>query len=722
MNFSPHSSSRIFNPAAQQPFLQVIPSHINAVQDNLIKAIKNQDENSFDAILDFALIEGACLDTPNEDGLIPLEIAAIENKPRIVQSLLLRGSTLPLVHPNGFDLAMLTASRGQTATLMVLLDVGNILPDAQDDCGATPLHYAVINNQLQSAVALLDRGAESNLLMTGDIDAEIRLDLRIPDSVGMTGTTALMLAVAMGNRPMTELLLSRGASCLSGARHPLELAILNDDLPMLDLLFEKKIDPNTIRLLGGKSLLTFSIENRCSLALIKKLIPPALQTQAGRKDLDAPLRTAVQTGQHDVVAYLLSQGAKIESDTNSSMSLWTLAESLNDQGKMANILVASRADHAVRMLKKDGMSLSFFCQLASQPSVISSHGLFPEVISPALPALQAIQSRSHELSPAQINFELAYCLHRLQTPEENTATTNSSSVAFLLNENNEKALENEISRKISTQIKELKELGREILAKKVNYLSQVISRPFFSLMLEKSSDRLDLAAVIQHQLTFEDGFPLPVAELIATAWMTSYEQAKRESFFSEKNHMSLQRVENQTILVLENLILKKMKENQAVRDGRSFCLTALLNVVTKRHTPIQQFITDPVAFLRLLPQSPSEKKLTEQQVVDLLSSTLGLPISMCRKIHEAWDSASTEVNIAVPTVRAGLVYDFLSQSMAAALKLMLYGPRNHPQDSENIMPLRLQARLLQWCNSILAQQDEDDDRDQEPPSKRARFS
>jgi hypothetical protein len=110
--------------------------------------------------------------------------------------------------------------------------------------------------------------------------------------------------------------------------------------------------------------------------------------------------------------------------------------------------------------------------------------------------------------------------------------------------------------------------------------------------------------------------------------------------------------------------------------------------------------------------------------MDLLSSTLGLPIPICRKIHQAWESASTEVNIAVPSGRAGLVYDFLSQAMAAALKLMLYGPRNHRQDGENIMPLRLQGRLLQWCNSILAQQDEDEDdaSDQQRPAKRARFS
>ncbi len=332
MNSSPHTPSRAFNPATQQALRQPALGSINTAQENLIKAIKTQDETHFDAALDIALRDGASLDTLDEHGLIPLEIAVLQNKPRIVQSLLSRGSSLPLVHSNGFDLAMLTASKGQTATLMVLLDVGAMVPDAQDACGATALHYAVINGQLQAAIALLDREADSDLVMTSDIDPAIRREVRIPDCVGKAGTTALMLAVAMRNCPLTELLLGRGASCLSGARHPFELATLNDDVPMLDLLLEKNVDPNRIHLKDGKSLLTFGIENYCCLALIKKLLPPDVQTQAAPNALSAPLQTTIQTGQHEVVAYLLCQGAKIESDTTPATSLWALAERLNDQG------------------------------------------------------------------------------------------------------------------------------------------------------------------------------------------------------------------------------------------------------------------------------------------------------------------------------------------------------------------------------------------------------
>ena len=724
MNSSQHAASRALIPATQQALLQLAPGNIKTAQESLISAIKTQDETHFDAVLDIALSEGASLDTLDGCGLIPLEIAVLHNKPRIVQSLLSRGSSLPLVHSNGFDLAMLAASKGHTATLMVLLDVGAMVPDAQDDCGATALHYAVINDHLQAAVALLDREADSDLVMTSDIDPAIRREVGIPDSVGKAGTTALMLAVAMGNRPMTELLLSRGASCLSGARHPFELAILNDDVPMIDLLLEKNLDPNKILRKDGKSLLTFSIENYCSLALIKKLHTPNVETQASPNTLKVPLQTAIQTGQHDVVSYLLSQGVKIESDTTLSTSMWRLAENLNDQGKMLNILIASQADHAESTFKDGGISLSFLCQFALQPSVISAHGIFPEAITPALPTLQSIQSRSHELSLAQIKLEVAHCLYRLKPREGNPATTSLSSAESTLNEVNEDASANDISRKINAQIKELRETGRKMLAEKVNYLSRVVSRDFFNHMFDICIDRENLAAFIQQRLTSEDGFPKATAELIATAWVTSYEKAKQESLLHATNNMLLQRTENQAMLILENMLLKKIEEDQIIRGGQSFCISALFSIVTKRHTPMHQFIIDPVAFLRLLPPPPGGKKLTEQQFVGLLCSLLGLPSPLCRQIHRAWESASNEANIAVPSGHAGRVYDWLSKAMAASLKLMLHGPRNHRQDGDIVMPLRLQGRLLQWCNTILAQQDEDgtDANDQEPPAKRARFS
>ncbi len=391
---------------------------------------------------------------------------------------------------------------------------------------------------------------------------------------------------------------------------------------------------------------------------------------------------------------------------------------------MLNILIASQADHTERTSQKDSLSLSFLCQFASQPSVISAHGIYPEAIAPALPTLHSIQSRSHELSPAHIKLEVAHGLYRLKPRESNPSTPSLSPPEKIPNEENENALANDISGKINAQIKELRETGRKILAEKIHYLSRVVSRDFFSLMLDICIDRQNLATFIRYKLTSEDGLPKATAELIAAAWVTSHEKAKQESFFYSTNNMLLQRTENQAMLILENMLLKKIKEDQIVRGEQSFCISALFSVVTKRHTPMHQFIIDPVAFLRLLPPPPGGKKLTEQQFVGLLCSLLGLPVSVCRKIHQSWESASNEASIEIPSGHAGRVYDFLSTAMAASLKLMLHGPRNHRQDSKILMPLRLQGRLLQWCNTLLAQQDEyaTNASDQQRPVKRARFS
>jgi ankyrin repeat protein len=295
------SSSRTSTSAEYNARVQDSLPIINAAQENLIYAIKNNDETNFDVILDIALSEGACLSTVDEDGFIPLEIAVRENKPRVVQALLSKGSPLPLVHQNGFDLAMLTAAQGNTAMLLVLLDAGDMLPDAQDASGTTALHYAVIGGHLQSVLALLDREADINIYMTDDIDPDTRRIASIPDGIGNKGTTALMIAVALKNYAITDLLLTRGASPFCGARHPIQIAILNNDLPMLDLLLNKNIDPNQITLKDGRSLLTLSIENNCSLALIKKLLPPNLHMQDGL-NTHIPFQSAIRAEQ-DGVAY-----------------------------------------------------------------------------------------------------------------------------------------------------------------------------------------------------------------------------------------------------------------------------------------------------------------------------------------------------------------------------------------------------------------------------------
>jgi len=726
MNPSPHAaSSRTSNFPEYQARAQDPLHTINVAQKNLIYAIKNEGEENFDVILDSALSAGASLNTVDEDGLSPLEIAVKEKKPRIAQSLLSRGSSLPFVHSNGFDLVMLAASQGETAMLLVLLDKGEMLPDAQDACGATALHYAVIGGHLQSAIVLLDREADIDIYMKGDIDPNLRKELNMPDNIGEVGTTALMLAVSLRDCVLTDFLLTRGASPFCGARHPIEIAILNNDVSMLDLLLKKNIDPNEILLRDGRSLLTLSIENNCSPALIKKLLPAHLQTKNG---LDAPSRLlhhSIHIELDDVVAQQDRTSEKNESGDVSSTSSRALGYHPNSQIKISGNHATPQADQATKIFSTNGMSLSYFCQFASQPAAFSACGIFPEALASALPTLQILQDQSHNLSLAQIDFEVAYYLHNLKKIGPNVDATALFSVQTIMNVADEPTLANGVTRKINAQIDELRKIGGKLLVEKVNKFSYFLSRIFFELMLEKCPHNTDLSDFIQNKLTEEDGLPLAIAKFISTAWVTSYDKSKRTPYVHTHDNLLLQRTESDMIFSLENTLLKKIIQYETMANRRSFCLNALFNTLTKRHSPIKQFVTDPVAFLRLLPPFPAEKNLSKEQFVAMLCASLGLPVDIAKKIYEAWALACEEASIAIPSKRAGQVYDFLSRAMAASLKLMLHGPRNHRQDGEFTMPIRLQSQLLEWCNTILAQQTEDDAEtdlnDQQRPHKRARL-
>ncbi|MEO0314252.1 MAG: hypothetical protein RI928_708 [Pseudomonadota bacterium] len=718
------SSSRESNSVIHRTTVQAPRPVRKIAQENLIHAIQSQDDTNFDAILDKALSEGASLDSVDENGYIPLELAAIGNKPRIVQSLLSRGSSMPVVPPNGFDLAMLAASQGHTALLLILLDVGDMLPNCQDNWGATPLHYAVIGGHLQSAEVLLDRGADTEIYTTCVVDPALRRRSCIPDIVSNAGTTPLMLAVALKNYALTDFLLSRGASPLGGIRHPLEIAVHNNDFLMLELLLNKNIDPNTIRLMDGRSLLTFSIENHCSLTLIKELLLSIACSPGGLSALDVPLQTAVQTGQHDVVACLLCQGAKPESSPISSNVVWTLAANLSDQGKMLNILIANRADEAIKIFTNGGVSLSALCEFASQPATFSLHGIFPAVLAPALPALQLLQSQLQELSPAQIQFEVAYCLYLLKIPQEGANPVNLTSLENILNLSDEIELIKSIPKKMTAQAKELQKMGQKVVIDKQNVLASVLSRGFFEAVLKRFGATSQFPASVAHKLRKEDGLPNPVAELIASAWFTAYEKTQQVPIDSGTPNSLSQHTETRMMLVMENKLLNTVHGEKMKRNVDSFCLNALLNSVTRMHSPIHQFVSDPVRFLQEATTIAAKKTLSKQQFVALLCTQLGLSVTTCQKIHNAWEMANADTATAFPAGHPEDVHEFLSQTMAASLKRILVDSYNIKEADELGLPSRLRDRLSLWCDTILASQytNEANSSDDQRPAKRRRFN
>ena len=725
MNYStPPSSSRTSEPFTYRNNLQNTSASSNAAQANLFNAIKNHDGGNFEVILDEALHQGASLHAADEHGLIPLEVAVLSNQPRVVQALMSRGSPMPVVPENGFDLAMLSAFGGYSETLLVLLHVCDMQPDAQDQWGATALHYAVIGGHLQAAIALLDKEANPDLFFTRDIEPEMRQRTRIPEDLSHAGTTALMLAVALQNCPMAELLLSRGASATAGVRYPLEIAIRNNDLPMVELLLKKNIGPNAMRLSNGRSLLSLSIQHHCSLALVKKILQPTVETPEGLHALDMPLHIAIETGQHEIVACLLCQGANIESAEAPAARLWHLASHLNDQGKMLNILVNPRIDQAIRLFTKNGRWLAGFCQFASQPTALAPNGIFPTAIAPALPALQDLAMRSRELNPAQIEFEAAYCLYLLGTPPVQIHSTNSSSAINLRQATIEEVFINGISRNIAAQVHELQAIGRQQLTNQRNFLITTSTSDFFHAALKGFGPEYDLLTSLENLLKTEHGLPDSVARVIASAWVVAYEKARQIHDHPDAVRDLLLCTENLLLTVIENSLTDKFASRGSQRPTEIFCLNVLMNAVTNRRTSLDHFTSDPVDFLSSLATNAADTTRSEQAWEVTLCTQLGLPTALCKKIYQAWHSANSEASVAVPSGHPRRVHDFLSRAMANSLKAILIDSHQQRQAGEIVMPARLQGRLQQWCDRVLMspQDDATERNDEQRPKKRARFN
>jgi uncharacterized protein len=117
------------------------------------------------------------------NGFTPMQVAAKRENRGVVALLCAHGA--------GLDL-MSAACLGELGRLQALLDASPGGTAAQDEYGATPLHWALEAGQAEAARLLIDRGA--------DVSARDR-----------RGQTPLLLA-ALSNEPaLAELLLARGA-------------------------------------------------------------------------------------------------------------------------------------------------------------------------------------------------------------------------------------------------------------------------------------------------------------------------------------------------------------------------------------------------------------------------------------------------------------------------------------------------------------------------------
>lgn len=701
---------------------------VTHAQENLIFAIKNSPENEFDRYLDQALQDGASLNSVDDDGLYPLELAVIEQRPRIVQSLLTRDALLPVVADDGFDLVMLAANQGHAAMLTVLIDTGSMMSDAQDKQGLTALHYAAMGGHLQAAMTLLDREADINRVSTHAVDSETCELNGLNPSLAGSGSTPLMLAVSKGDLILADLLLSRQADPTAGARHPLEIAIINHDVAMIDLFIQKGIDPAAIIMCNGQSLLSLAVDNQCSLSCIQKLLPPGTHLDDRSTSTHSPLRSAIRTGQHEIATYLLCQGAQAESIDDHHQATWEFASNLPDRGKMTQILVATRCANAVQFFALSNEGFIGLYQIAHHPAALAVRGFFPELLTPLVYRLPTQESNLHQLTPAQQELEIAYRLMWKNEPTEAIESLSPANAISIIPVAPEQKLIQSIPEKIKIQKKELHQWAKTTVDQKMNRVSDCFSKDFLFSMHQTCPQGVELSVHMMRQLRENNGFPDNFSQLVALTWCDADKKVSQWKFDGANSESISLCKEYYAINRIEQRLSEQIQAEKSKNKPSSFFSEFSYRAVVQRTLPLNKFAENPVIFLDSLEHPAGQPAVHASQLARTLCLATGLTPPQCQKIVELWREANNAAALAFPAGEAENRHHFSRKALAAALRTLLPAQRSQPDGTPFPTNLRWQMQLQQWCDNTLAggnnqpaNDSGNDDTEESRPLKRARY-
>lgn len=706
MTPTPSPSPSRTPPRAQNPMIeQAFVQDRSSAQENLLHAIKNIHETEFDQLLDLLLADGASLEQLDSNGLSPLEIAVMAGRPRIVQALLDRNVALPIVKEDGFDLLMLSANCGNTAMMTVLIDQGEMQCNAQDAKGLTSLHYAVLGGHFPAVIALLERGANINQCTTGAVDRQICERLNIPPSLAQGGSTPLTLAVSAGHLALANLLLSQHADATAGDRHPLELAIIKNDAAMIDLLIQKGIDPTTIILINGQSMLSLAVERQCSLACIKTLLPPNRVVNDQTSDLHSPLRAAIKSGQHDIAAYLLCQGARLDVGDQGSETALAYAQRLSDQGKMMQILVSTRCAGALTSFSLANGTAIELCQTAHDPTALAALGFFPELLKPVVAEVFAHRATLYLLSPAQQDVEITFIMMRLTKPDTETHRPTRASTASIMPVLPEQRFIQSIPEKIETQKNELYQWAKRIIDQKNLMMLNCFSRHFLTSMLTACPEGTHLSIYMSRYLREKEGMSEDLSNVIVLAWTNAHKKVSQWTLEgADANSISLCK-EYYATHQMERALFKQLQTLRSQGIKPSFSSQYFYDASGQRSLPTNQFAENPVLFLQRLVHDLTPPVLHEAPLTTALCLKTGWSPVECRKIIDAWKEAESAVELIIPANDIERRDRFLCHEMASALKRLLPAQQHHPDGTAYPFPSRWQTQLHRWCDTTLAQHD-----------------
>ena len=298
-----------------------------------------------------------CQGTPEgSEWSTPLYLAAVYNKPEVIEELLSRGAA---VQGNGYthNVAQHAAERGSTANLLYLLDNDPELANGRYSL----LHFAASGGNVDTVAALINIGLDVN----EETDCRVRiyaplgLHQRDRFNTGRSNTTPLMLAAKSGNLETVKLLISKGAkiqTCDEYNCSALFYACNGGHFAVAQFLMKNNVQ-TTLRDKEGKSLLHVVTDVATADILVSCC---GLDVNAHDNKRLTPLHDAAERNEAEITEFLIVRGADVNARDEHHRTPLYLAARYGE--RTTKLLVEMGADVNARAFRSGTWTdLPLFC-------------------------------------------------------------------------------------------------------------------------------------------------------------------------------------------------------------------------------------------------------------------------------------------------------------------------------------------------------------------------
>lgn len=611
-------------------------------QTKLFSAIDFADENEFPSLCDKALSHGANVNTNNIFGRHPIVSAILRGSLPILRCLFARGALTPDPDQNGEDIVMIAAFKGHADIVKFLITDGNMLNDAKNVQGMTALHIATITRQTEiieiieilleyeSCPNTLTSAMQSNIL-NKIFDQPLREFDICKDGKNIT---PLMIATAHSDHEAVKLLLEHRAKTDLGAIPPLLIAMINNDVQMIEMLSQADAYFDHHPILGDIGLIEYAIKKNISAECLECLLNEnSNNINLSSKQISNLLLISTYLNRPDYLALLLAAGMNIENEHQFHLLCGNVHNS-HFEIPICNMLASLNADSFEATIRSENInSINELFNVDLNTYNLIRMGIFPTVIKKILQAFSATNNENTGNNEEQIIFSLAVALGKGDLLNINLFPDN-----FLNHNGNQLASKwiAEVKNKAENQFTLLHKISNEVINKKIIEFQELMSIDYLKDHIQSKRNANEIANILELTFINEIGLPSNLANLIANVFRSGF------NFILSINPNNYQ--EEELALLTQKLIINLLNPSQSPGEilannvSTEFAkkISFFLNEDTHH---LNDFYSNPFVFIRKLENRNNLRKPETSILQKQLALDLGLPPQFCQYLVKAWSNS-----------------------------------------------------------------------------------